>query len=424
MAWMASDECSFSTGAVYDVLTVMLLAALLPAAVDAEPPLPREGSRVAQLGLPLVQGADWRQWDSFLTNVVKKLGDDLAEPRREQLRELFLDSRYQLVQTVSAGGADPVPRLFVDTWNRLGPVLKQALPELPPQTAGQYAGFVSAMDAVTSLGGVAERLGVMRVTPDALRRASAVLGTTATDPLEYTVDVDAGLRALLGFSESLPAPRLSRSIDWHAPTGLATWFLGPAFAADADFDRLNRWVPSSAELPSYLAEVRKLLTQASAASLAKTKLAPSYHALYRHIVYSAAWQESCWRQFVRTGERLTPLASATGDVGMMQVNRNTWRGVYDLNGLSGDIAYNTSAGSEILLYYLSRFAIRKKEDAQPGGHLARATYSAYNGGPRQLGRYRNAKTPVTWKRVDDAFWTKFRAVSAGQELGVRSCYAP
>jgi hypothetical protein len=230
------------------------------------------------------------------------------------------------------------------------------------------------------------------------------------------------LRALLGFSESLPAPRLSRPTDWQAPTGLSTWFLGPAFAADADFDRLNRWVPSSAELPSYLAEVRKLLTQASAASLAKTKLSPSYHTLYRHIVYSAAWQESCWRQFVRTGETLSPLASATGDVGMMQVNRNTWRGVYDLNGLSGDIAYNTNAGSEILLYYLSRFAIRKKEDAQPGGHLARATYSAYNGGPRQLGRYRNAKTPVTWKRVDDAFWTKFRAVSAGQELGVRSCY--
>jgi hypothetical protein len=67
-------------------------------------------------------------------------------------------------------------------------------------------------------------------------------------------------------------------------------------------------------------------------------------------------------------------------------------------------------------------AIRKKEDKQPAGNLARATYSAYNGGPGQLGRYRNAKTPAVWKRVDDAFWTKFRAVSAGQELAVKSCY--
>src|SRR5262245_13099899 len=44
----------------------------------------------------------------------------------------------------------------------------------------------------------------------------------------------------------------------------------------------------------------------------------------------------------------------------MQVNRNTWRGVYDVKGLGGDIAYNGNAGGEILLYYLTRYAIRKK----------------------------------------------------------------
>jgi hypothetical protein len=59
---------------------------------------------------------------------------------------------------------------------------------------------------------------------------------------------------------------------------------------------------------------------------------------------------------------------------------------------------------------------------QPGGNLAGATYSAYNGGPGQLGRYRNAKTPAVWKKVDDAFWTKFRAVSAGREMSVKDCY--
>ena len=149
---------------------------------------------------------------------------------------------------------------------------------------------------------------------------------------------------------------------------------------------------------------------------------PQYHPLYRQIVFTAAWQESCWRQYVKKGEKLTPLASATGDVGLMQVNRKTWRGLYDLNGLAGDIAYNSHAGSEILLYYLSRFAVKKQEDRQPGGNLARATYSAYNGGPGQLGRYRNAKTPAVWKKVDDAFFTKFRSVSAGQEMAVKDCY--
>ena len=90
---------------------------------------------------------------------------------------------------------------------------------------------------------------------------------------------------------------------------------------------------------------------------------------------------------------------------------------------SGDIEYNSHAGSEILLYYLSRHAIPKREDKQPGGNLARATYSAYNGGPRALGRYRNAATAPAWKKVDEAFWQKFRTVSAGQELAVKSCYA-
>jgi hypothetical protein len=194
-----------------------------------------------------------------------------------------------------------------------------------------------------------------------------------------------------------------------------------AFAADDDFERLNQWVPEATEVDEYLAEVRRLLAQASERS--KSKLATEHHSLYRQIIFTAAWQESCWRQFIKKGKKLTPLASSTGDVGMMQVNRNTWRGLYDIKGLTGDIEYNGYAGSEILLYYLNRFAIPKKEDKQPRGHLARATYSAYNGGPGQLARYRNAKTTASLKEVDDAFWTKFQAVSGGQELAVKSCYS-
>ena len=139
----------------------------------------------------------------------------------------------------------------------------------------------------------------------------------------------------------------------------------------------------------------------------------------RQIVFTAAWQESCWRQFIKRG---TPMISATGDLGLMQVNRNTWRNLYDLKQLSGDIEYNSNAGGEILLYYLSRYALNKKEDQQPGGHLARATYSAYNGGPGQLTRYRAAKQNPELRKVDEAFWEKFQAVSSGRELDVRHCY--
>ena len=370
------------------VCAAVVLVLLLATSVKTQQPPTPPDSRRAQLSKPTGAGADWRQWDSFLTNVVKKLAQDLGESRREQLRELFLDSRYQLVQTIFSGISDPVPRLFLDTWNRLSPILKQAVPELPPHIASRYTGFISTLDGAASLSGLGQRFGLVEVTPTMLRGASKLLGTGEADPLAYVLDVDPELRTFLGLTTVLPAPRVSPALGQgllrpfgrhgipNASATLRSWFIAPAFAADDEFERLNQWAPQAPELNDYLIEVRKLLSQASAEALAKSKLAPQYHSLFQQIVFTAAWQESCWRQFVRQGEKLTPVTSATGDVGMMQVNRHTWRGVYDLNGLAGDIEYNSNAGSEILLYYLARFAIPKKEDKQPGGHLARTTYSA------------------------------------------------
>ena len=396
--------------------TILLL--LLTAGLAAQPATRARDARLVQLTVPAGQGADWQQWDGFLTTVVKKLADDLPAPRRDQLGELFLDSRYQLSQALSLGTSDPVPGLFLDTWSRLAPLLNQAASGLSPQVAAQYKSFVTTMDAAASLTSLGQRFGLVQITPDMLRSASTLLGTGGADPLAYVLDVDHSLRALLGLTGDLPTPRVSPALGFRR----APWFVRPAFAADDEFDRLNQWVPQAPEVAGYLMEVRKLLTQSSTAALGKYKLAPQYEALFRQIVFSAAWQESCWRQFVKKGETLMPLASTTGDVGMMQINRQTWRGLYDLNGLSGDIEYNSHAGSEILLHYLARYAIPKGEGRQPGGHLARATYSAYNGGPRALSRYRNAATPPALKKVDEAFWAKFRTVSAGQELAVKRCF--
>ena len=164
---------------------------------------------------------------------------------------------------------------------------------------------------------------------------------------------------------------------------------------------------------------RAMLIEVSDKTASKTKISDEQKPLYRQIVFTAAWQESCWRQWIKKG---TPVASTTGDVGLMQVNRNTWRSLYDLKGLNGDIQYNGNAGAEILSYYLIKHAIRKNEDKQPEGNLARATYSAYNGGPGALGRYRGVRQSPTWKKVDDAFWEKFKAVSAGNEMAVKTCY--
>lgn len=386
--------------------------------------------RLAALALPIGANADWQQWDSFLTNVVKKLAENFQPAQQEQLGDAFLDARYQLVQALSSGSSDPVPQLFVDTWTRLSPVVKQAVPGAASQTASQYTNFITAMDGVTSLSGIGQRLGFFRITPDALRGAAKLLGTSEADPLAYNLSVDSGLRSLLGFTGELPAPVPSPLLEqgrWQrlqdkASAAVRRWFVRAAHAAEPDFSRLNEWVPESQELQDYLLEVRSLLTELSDRALAKSQLAPEHRELYRQIVFTTGWQESCWRQFIRKGQKLAPLASTTGDVGLMQVNRITWRNLYDVKGLNGDISYNTQAGADILLNYLTRYAIRKNEDKQPGGNLARATYSAYNGGPGALGRYRGVKQSPVWKKVDDAFWEKFQAVSAGDEMAVKSCY--
>lgn len=408
---------------------LLAMAALLVAFMGPPAPVKNGETRVTALALPFGARADWQQWDAFLTGVVKRLGEDFRPDQREQLAEFFLDARYQIVDAVHSGASDPVPQLFTDAWSRLAPLVKAAIPGATQQRANQYTSFVQAMDAASAVSGIGQRLGLFRITPDALRGAARLLDASGADPLAYALEVDSGLRDLLGFggtpAPARPSPLLEDSrLEQLRRRAAVLPFLSArsAHAAEGAVDRLNEWVPERPEIADYLLEVRELLLATSARVLTKSKLGGEHRELYRQIVFATSWQESCWRQFVKKGAKLAPLASTTGDVGLMQVNRVVWRNVYDLKGLNGDIAYNGHAGAEILYHYLTRYGIAKKEDQHPDGHLARATYSAYNAGPRGLARYRGVRQSPTWKKVDDAFWAKFQAVSAGQELAVKSCY--
>jgi hypothetical protein len=376
-------------------------------------------------GLPSLTGpsADWRQFDSFFTFVVKRFGDDVPANLKDSLGDAFLDSRYELTGAIAPGrGRNPVPELFVNGWRRLSPIINQALPALPQQTASLYSNFIGAADKLALTGSAG-----LNLTPDALRGMARLLSpSSAADPLAYSTNVDGGLRGLLGFGAPLALPGRQSSLDRRlfSPAGEepVRWsfsFVRPAMAAEPAAKNLNQLLPDPKDLQTYLNEIRGLLVTLSDRIVTKFKLDDAHKTLYRQIVFAAAWQESCWRQFIKKG---TPVTSASGDLGLMQVNRNTWRGVYDLKNLGGDIEYNGNAGSEILVNYLTRNAIKKGEDKQAGGHLARATYSAYNGGPSAVGRYRGVRQSAEWKKVDEAFWGKFQQVSAGRELDVRQCY--
>jgi hypothetical protein len=403
------------------VFVILFDAQVLRAAVFQLPQLPQ---------IPGLSGksADWRQWDSFFTFVVKRFGQDLPENLKDPLGGAFLDSRYELTSAVAPGrGGDPVPQLFLNGWKRLSPIMNQALPVLPKQTASLYANFIGAADKLAATGPTGLQSGLVSLTPDVLKGMARIIEPTGgADPLAYTTSVDSSLRTLLGFGASeIKQGRLDRGLfpEVREASLFGSWLDLRAYAAESPAAKPNQWVvPEGNELQSYLMKVRGLLEELSDRLAGKSKLGAEYKPIYRQIVFTAAWQESCWRQFIKKGNNVTPLASTTGDLGLMQVNRNTWRGVYDIKELGGDIQYNGNAGGEILLYYLTRFAIRKSEDKQPGGNLARATYSAYNGGPSALGRYRTAKQNPALKKVDEAFWEKFQAVSAGKEMEVKSCY--
>ena len=127
--------------------------------------------------------------------------------------------------------------------------------------------------------------------------------------LSYALEIDAGLRSLLGFTESRRhgVPRRGSSKEraleqLRDKAAAVTRFFFPikSMPAEADFDRLNEWSSRHPEIPEYLIEVRKLLVETSYfVVLAKSPLAQGLRQLYRQIIFATGWQESCWRQFIK-----------------------------------------------------------------------------------------------------------------------------
>jgi hypothetical protein len=416
------------------LISVVFIAPLRAAEVASQ-----QGLQLAATA-PTGGRADWQQWDAFLTFITKRFGHDLTGNLRDDLIDVFLDARYDLVRALvpsEGASSDVVPGLFLSTMTRLSPLLRQGALGLPSSSANQFSNFAVAVDKFTFLGGIGLQLGFVTITPDMLRGLARIAEPSlAVDPVDYQTDFDLDLRELVGFGLPLPSPKPSPLLEQSrlrgppAPSGQSrrvstrSWFMTVAVNAEPENNKLNQWVPDRQELNAYLTEVRELLNRLGNETLTRIKLASEFHTLYQNLVFATAWQESCWRQFIRKGEKVAPLSSLTGDVGLMQVNQRVWRGVYDIKGLVGDIEYNTRAGTEILLNYLSKYAIRKGEHKQAGGvsNLARASYGAYNGGPRHLTRYRAPKPNPALKKVDDAFWQKYSAVSSGREMDVLQCY--
>jgi hypothetical protein len=414
----------------------------------------------------------WQSWDGFLTFLVKFSSKDANDDLREELRALLLDAREDISAILASDEprkADPVRPLFLDTWGRLAPILRRLSTNLPGEKALQYLSLITAADAFTALEQLGPEYGVV-LDQDGLRRMARMIEPSQfSDPTAYSESIDAELREAFGFGPPIAVPEVEEGApaDETAPEAAPapaptpppepspatpsppaeppapsepppqqpepqSWLDGDAHfavllvAGQGKAPRsLDRWIPTREELTDYLPRVGELLGTTALRTQRKKVLAGNYATLFRNLVLTTAWQESCWRQFVRRGKEVGPLTSSVGAVGIMQVNPHVWRGFYDVKSLRTSTKYNAEAGSEILHHYLIEYAIKKREDTvrKNFDDLARATYAAYNAGPRQLDRYRRAfPKGTTGHRIDADFWAKYQKIKSGNDLAVKACF--
>lgn len=362
----------------------------------------------------------YRTWDAFLTFVVKQAATAThSEALRSALLEILLDARYEMKAVLVAdahNGTDPVKKLFVRSWERLEPVMREISVQAPEQNQVPFLSFMTAADALMAL----ERLGPaagLDISADGLRRLARLLNDNPSlDPLQFLDEIDPELQNLfdLGIPEEIGPRKKSQGFNLQ--------FVPSAFAATSS-DRLNRWVPSPDELGPYTREVRRLLLEEADARIRVSTITGEHARVFRKLMLAAAWQESCWRQFVVVKNKIVPLVSGSGDIGLLQINERVWRGFYSRNKLRWDINYNARAGGEILFKFMVNYALKQQEHKKAGGlsNLARASYSAYNGGPSQVNRYRSRGVPAEQKKIDAAFWAKYQQVNRGDELAVVEC---
>jgi septal ring-binding cell division protein DamX len=387
--------------------------------IETLPVVPEEPSPMLTEEELLAAEAQWQMMDALLVGAVKQYASAThLQSLRESLLEILIESRYRLLDALKQppdSADDAVRHWFIDSWHRLGPVVRNIALEQPGQEQLLWFSILTATDALYALDQLGPGIG-LDISTNGLRNLARMINAEQTESLlRYSEDVDPELQQLLE-EKNEPAP------DDPSAFHLNFSFFPSAHAASTARD-LNLWIPTLQDLPVYLPMISTVLKDTAGNVMRKEKLDQNYRDLYQKIVLATAWQESCWRQYVVINKRIEPLRSSSGDVGLMQVNERVWRGFYDIQKLRWDINYNSNAGAEILINYLLKYAIKQGEQRHSGGisNLARSTYSAYNGGPSQASRYRQSNVASPNKKKDALFWEKYQAVHSGQEMNVAKC---
>lgn len=436
------------------VKVIMAMQVDLPAESPAPPPAapkpaplsPEEQAELSQRELAAF-AKYWEAWDSYLVTQIRSLaGKDLTPEERDELLSTMLDARIGFVEALShpeggrpGQGRDLVREQFIDTWQRLSPILRKHLLPQPSQSLFNYLAFVTAQDAIKTLDKIGPKLG-LDISREGLMRLARLVDQAGFYPeLDYSYEVDAELRELLGFGPPLPVRGKRydpRDLQPKDQSGWLDWLVDTAWAADDGVDKgsdqamgkmaqVVEWAPPQKAGPrEYLAKVRAMLESSAQQAMKKGEHGGKRLEFFRELILATAWQESCWRQFKRQGGALVYLRSYNNtSVGIMQVNERVWRGLYDLQSLRWDAVYNARAGCEIMENYLRRYALRKLKPAQINDAelLAQVLYAMYNGGPSQLRALVKRKAMGRLWLSDKLFIKKYKSVKDGKLVQLGTC---
>lgn len=396
------------------------LAAVPPRIAAAEAPLTAEElARFAEAS---------RNFDAFLVYIVKALGLETRDPEiRMRLLELLLQTRYEIAATLAGEGLgrgpDPVRVLFTEAWQSLHQLVIEA--GRADRLHGRllpYLSFLNAGDALFFFDHTAPGLGI-EVSADGLRRlARAIHPDDPRDPLQYDWGTDPFLQELFDAGELPPPPlpdgRSEHWLDILIPRAHAEE-LGEEIEQYSQ--RLQQWVPDANELVAYRTVVGALLDAVRARETGRVHLESGEADAFRYMLPATALIESCWRQYVREGDAVTYIRSSSGSIGMMQVNAQVWRGIFDVERLQADSGYNVHAGTRILLRYLRRYARPVAERTGQPEDVVRASYAAYHAGPKAAARFLDPELRPTLRQIDERFWTHYQALRAGGSVDLQSC---
>ena len=365
--------------------------------------------------------------DGFVTVLIARMAGQVDD-RDLQLGflSLLLETRQRIAEAlvVDDPESDPVRELFLEAWTGLRPLLARLEPmDVADDQDLRLAGFIAAGDALAAVDALGPEFG-LEISREGLRRMARLL-MAGEAPASFTplpLAEDETLRRLFGLTPGGP------TIDRRLPS--LEWWQQILPLAHANVlplaESLRGVVARPANLDDYLDRVGQLLDEIHQEHMDGGSRIPAEHQeLFQPLVRATAWRESCWRHYVGPVDQPRVIRSSVGAIGMMQIMGRVWRGMYDVNRLEAELEYNIAAGIGILEHYLVDYAIRRGEHEHPGGadNLVRATYAAYNGGPRHLSRHRTADTPASLRAIDERFWREFEQIRSEGWPPVADCFS-